>query len=236
MKLRLGIFVTAGLVILVGIIFYIGRDKNMFNSTFKANAVFKDIGGLEIGNHIRFSGINVGVVDGIQILTDTSVLVQMLVDQSVKPYIKTDAIVTIGSDGLMGDKNLAISQGTINGESVDDGHIFRTREPVDMDAMIGSLKNTGENAEIITSELAEILFKINNGDGTLARLISDSSFADDLSATMYNLKEGSEKLDENMEAAQKSFLLRGFFKKKKKEQEKLKEEAEKNAEDSLKKN
>ena len=236
MKLRLGIFVTAGLIILVGIIFYIGRDKNLFNSTFKANAVFKDIAGLEVGNHVRFSGINVGVVDGIQILTDTSVLVLLLVQNDVRDFIKKDSYVTIGSDGLMGDKNLVISQGAIDGEPVQNGHIFLTKEPVDMNEMIGSLKNTGENAEIITSELAEILFKINNGDGTLARLIADTSFADNLSATMYNLKEGSEKLDENMEAAQKSFLLRGFFKKKKKAQEKQKEEAEKNAQDSLKKN
>lgn len=221
MKFRLGIFVVCGLAILVGIIFYIGRDKNIFNSTFRANAVFREIGGLEVGNHIRFSGINVGVVEGISILTDTSVVVNLVIEQKVRRHIKRDALVSVGSDGLMGDKNLLISQGTIGGDAIEEGHLFRTREPIDMEALMVSLKNTGDNAEIITDQLAEIMFKVNNGNGTLSRLISDSTIADNLSSTVDNLKKGSAKLDQNMEAAQKSILLRGFFKnKKKKEQEK----------------
>lgn len=231
MKLKLGIFVIAGLVILAAIIFYIGKDKNLFRDTFHANAVFRDIGGLEVGNHVRFSGINVGVVNGIKILTDTSVVVDLLLESEVRDHIKKDAIVSIGSDGLMGDKNIAISQGSMDSESITDNHIFLTREPVDMEEMIFTLRNTGNNAEVITNELAEILYKVNHGKGTLSRLISDSSFADDMTETMENLKQGSEKLDENMKAAQKSFLLKGYFKKKKKaEEEKKKEEA-----DSLKK-
>jgi len=223
MKLKLGIFVVSGLLIVAAIIFFIGKDKKLFNDTFHAHAVFRDIGGLEVGNHVRFSGINVGVVEGIKILTDTSVLVELLIDSEVRNHIKRDAVVTVGSDGLMGDKNLVISQGSINSESVGTKHIFYTHEPVDMNQMILSLRNTGENAEIITDQLSEILFKINNGNGSLSRLINDSSFAEDMGATMTNLKKGSKKLDQNMEAAQKSVLLRGFFKKKKKDEEKKKD-------------
>lgn len=227
MKFKLGLFVVAGLLIFAVIVFYIGKDKNLFSETFHAHAVFRDVGGLEVGNHVRFSGINVGVVDGIRILTDTSILVTMIIESNVREHIKKGAMVTVGSDGLMGDKNLSISQGMINSEPVTENHIFLTTEPVNMDEMILKLRNTGENAEIITDQLAEILYKVNNGHGSLARLISDSTFADDMSATMRNLKKGSKKLDQNMEAAQKSILLRGFFKKKKKEEEKKKDEAEK---------
>jgi phospholipid/cholesterol/gamma-HCH transport system substrate-binding protein len=63
------------------------------------------------GNNVLFSGINVGTVSEIQLVTDTSVVVRLLIKRRTK-FIKSDAIASIGSDGLMGDKVLTISPGT----------------------------------------------------------------------------------------------------------------------------
>ncbi|HEY1213504.1 MAG TPA: hypothetical protein VGE93_07705, partial [Bryobacteraceae bacterium] len=60
--------------------------------------------------------------------------------------------------------------------------------------------------------------------GALGRLLRDTTLSDNISATMRNLKSGSKKLDENMEAAKHNFLLRGFFKKKEREKKKKEEE------------
>ncbi len=88
---------------------------------------------------------------------------------------------------------------------------------------------TLELAEVITDELATVLVSINEGEGTIGRLMNDEDIAQDLDATMENLRKSSKGLNENMEAAKNSFLLRGYFKKKAREREKQKRQLEKEA-------
>lgn len=233
-KLRLGIFVAGGLAIMLAVLFYLGKQKNLFNSTFQLTTVYKDIGGLQVGNHVRFSGINIGSVELIEILNDTSVRVEMIVSSDVRKFIKKDAVASVGSEGLMGDKVINISHGTVNSEPVEKGFMIRSTEPVNTEAILATLQSTGENAEIATGELAEILYKINNGNGTLSRLIADSTIAENLDQTISNLKTGSKNLNQNMEAAKKSILFRGYFKKKEREAEKKREEAEEQNEEEKK--
>jgi phospholipid/cholesterol/gamma-HCH transport system substrate-binding protein len=221
-KLRLGIFVASGLLILFSIIFFIGKQKNLFDDTFQMKAMFKNIGGVQVGNHVRFSGINIGVIDDIAILSDTSVQITMIVENKIKKFIKKDAIASVGSEGLMGDKLINIGHGTFNSEPVTNNFIIRTSEPIETDEILASLQVTGQNAEIVSNQLAEILLRVNNGNGTLSRLIRDTTIAENLNQTIINLKSGSKNLDQNMEAAKGSILLRGYFKKKQREAEKVK--------------
>src|SRR4051812_5732722 len=76
-QLKLGIFVSIGLAIFILGIFWIGKQKHLFNTTFSLSAVFTNISGLQVGNNVRFSGINVGTVDNVSIINDTSVRVIM---------------------------------------------------------------------------------------------------------------------------------------------------------------
>jgi phospholipid/cholesterol/gamma-HCH transport system substrate-binding protein len=52
---------------------------------------FKSVSGLEVGNNVRFSGINIGTVDEIELITDTSVLVALVIRKEFQQFIKTDA-------------------------------------------------------------------------------------------------------------------------------------------------
>jgi len=235
-KTRLGLFVAAALLLFMVGIFYIGRQKHMFNPVFTINSQFKNISGLEIGNNVRFSGINVGTVDNIQIVNDTTVKVTVIVDKEVQKFIKTDCFVAIGSEGLIGDKIVNITQGSDKAKSVTEGQYLPSIEPIETDEIIAGLKVTVGNAEIVSEQLADILYNINNGSGTLSKLIRDTTIADNIGETIINLKKSTKGLDENMEAAKHNILLRGYFKNKKKEKEKQKEQQkeqqeQKNAED-----
>jgi phospholipid/cholesterol/gamma-HCH transport system substrate-binding protein len=222
-KTGIGLFVITGLAILVAGIFYIGRQKHLFNPVIRLTTTFKNIGGLEIGNNVRFLGINVGTVDNIQIINDTTVLVHMIVDKDVQQFIKKDSHVHITSDGLIGDKIAQISPGTTNGALVREGQHLASVEPLETDAILENLDATGENAKIVSGELAEILYQVNNGNGIISRLIKDSTIADNVDHVIRNLKSSSRGLDENMEAAKHNIFFRGYFKnKKKKETEKEK--------------
>ncbi len=227
-KIRLGLFVVGGLVLFVLTIFIIGKQNNLFNSVIKVSTTFYNVSGLQVGNNVRFSGINVGTVGNIHIINDTTVRVEMYIKTSIQEFIKSDSEVAIGSEGLIGDKLLSISHGSTHAKMVKDGHSLVSSEPVDTDAIIASLEVTVMNAEVITMELAEIMQSINRGEGTLGRLIKDTTIADNLSKTMQNLKSSTKGLDENMNAAKENFLLRGYFKRKKRDARK-KEEAKQEA-------
>lgn len=236
---KLGMFVVLGLVMLIGTIYLIGKRQNMFGDTFHLKAQFKTVSGLKLGNNVRFSGINVGTVSNIALLTDTSVLVDVVIKKEVQKFIKQDALASIGSDGLMGDKVLTISPGLYDDSVVylpiKNSGLLATKSAVEMDDIMFSVKNSLENVDIITNELAEFTYKLNNGKGALSKLMTDEKFGKSLDATMNNLQASSKGLSENMEAAKHNFLLRGFFRKKEKAEIKKKEEAAKKLEEEKEK-
>jgi len=224
-NVRLGLFITGGIAILVFALFIIGKQKNLFDPVFKVNTTFYNVSGLQIGNNVRFSGINVGTVDNISIINDSTVKVELLVKKDVQRFIKSDCVVAIGSEGIIGDRILIITQGSFDAPLAKDGQNLASKEPVETDAIMQSLLVTANNAAIITTQLTEILMKINHGNGTLSRLIQDSTIAENLNQTIVNLKKSSRGLDENMTAAKSNFLFKGYFKNKKKIAQKKKDEA-----------
>lgn len=191
-KWKLGMFVTIGLLIFVVTIYYVGKQKNLFGSTFILRTNFKTVSGLKEGNNVRFSGINIGTINSIEIITDTSVMVNMVIKNEMKKFIRTDASASIGSDGLMGDKVLTIYPGTQAGTLVKDNDIILTRGAIEMEDIMKSIKTSVDNACIITDQLAQFTFKINNGNGMLTKLISDEEFAGSLKNTLVNLQTSSE--------------------------------------------
>jgi len=197
-KVRLGLFILGGLAFFVIAIFIIGKQQNLFNPVFKLTTTFYNVSGLQVGNNVRFTGINVGTVDNIKIINDSTVRVEMLIKKEVQQFIKSDCVVAIGSEGLIGDRLLIISQGGTNSPVVKEGQELPSSEPVETDAIMASLKVMAGNSEIVTKQLSEIMIKVNSGQGTLGKLIDDTTMAENINQTIANVKQGSEALDEAM--------------------------------------
>ena len=273
---KLGMFVVIGLVLFVGTIYFVGKQKNLFGSTFELYSKFNSVSGLAVGNNVRLSGINVGTVDDIDFLTDTTVVIKMVIKEEVRQYIKKDAFASISSDGLMGDKVLVISAGKNSTELVENNDYIKSKKAVEMDDLMVSVKKSVDNAAVITSELAQFSSSMNNGNGALSKLISDEEFGNSIKNTILNLensttefkrftvnmnngkgalsklvsdermgkvidsslinvKTATKGLNEVIEAAKHNFLLRGFFKKKQKEEDKKQDELDALEEAAMKK-
>ena len=230
-NIRLGVFVTFCLALLIGGIYFIGKSQQLFNNTFTINAVFKDINGLQIGNNVRLAGINVGVVDNLEIISDTSVKVELVIQENVRQFIKKDAKVVVGSDGLMGNKIVTITAGSKSTTSIKDNEFLLTVVPASVDEIIENLKATSENAAVITDGLATIIDNITEGRGTIGKLFMDTMFAENIDKSIVNIKQATGGLKENMDAASHNILLRGYFKRKAKAKEDAKEKAKEKAEE-----
>lgn len=224
-KIRLGLFITVGIALFVIAVFLIGRQKNLFNPVIRLTAIFHSVSGLQVGSNVRFSGIDVGTVDNITIQNDSTVQVGMLIRKNVQKFIKADCEAGIGSSGIIGDRILSITQGSMDAAIVKDGQQIASKEPIEMDTIMANLKETTDNAAIISKQVAETTTQINSGDGTLSRLIHDSVMAKNVNQTIINLRRSSKGLDENMDAAKDSFLLKGSFKRKAKAEQKIKNDA-----------
>ncbi len=247
-KVKIGMFVAIGLAVLFFGIFLIGNQKSMFSSTFNVYGVFKNVNGLQVGNNVRFAGINVGVVGDIAIETDSAVKVTLTLNNTVKKFIKKDSKMSIGSDGLMGDKLMVIAPGGgASTETVNDGEQLASVNPMDMDKLMAKLSKMGESAGSLIDNLSQIVAKVNSGKGSIGRLLNSDKLSRDLEGTvkqakttMANVHNTTSTLNEDLKAAQGNFLLKGFFNKKKKAakarqdsikkaQEKVQKEADKAA-------
>jgi len=223
-KMKIGVFTIIGIAILFLVIFLIGSQKNLFSSTYTVNGVFKNVGGLQLGNNVRLAGINVGVVDGINILTDTSVSVTLTINSNVQKFVKTDAKLAIGTDGFIGDKLVIISPGGATTTKIaENGQTLATVPPLDVDKLVARATTIIDNAATLTGDLSEIVSKINNGKGSIGRLLNNDKMAKDMESTvteakktMSSVKTSTGTLNEDLKAAQGNFLLKGFFKKKEK--------------------
>ncbi|HET6245082.1 MAG: MCE family protein [Bacteroidetes bacterium] len=221
-NIRLGILVSTGFILFIAGIYFIGQKENLFSSTFHISGIFKDVSGLQVGNNVRFSGINVGIIESIQQITDSTVKVDMVINENSRHFIKKNAKALIGSDGLMGNKIMLIIPGTPGEKELSDNDFIETSQPVNMDEILLNLKITSENAATITTDFAAIMANISKGNGTIGKLFMDTVFAKNLDQTIKNLQHGTKGFEENMDAAKNSFLLRGSLKRK--ERKELKEE------------
>jgi len=223
-KIKTGIFVIAGVVILALLIYLIGNQKNLFRSTIQLHIKYRTVSGLQEGSFVRFAGINVGSVDIIEIENDTTVRVDISIRKKVQKFIKVDSHASIASDGLMGDKLIQINPGHDTSAMVQENGTLLGVAPFDMEKVANKVENIVNNVDTLSGHLASIFGKVNNGHGTLGKLLNNEKLANDLQSTVNSAKStvktidsAADKFKDNMDAAKHNFLLKGFFKKKEKQ-------------------
>ena len=227
-KTKTGVFVAISMLLLLALIFLIGKQKNLFSSTFLVRANFKNIAGTKEGNYVRFAGINIGTVETINIINDTTVQLALSIEKKIQPYIKSDALASIGSDGLMGDKLILIAPGSDSAGVVKNGGMLRSANPLNVDKIMNNLSKISENATTLTEGLSDIVTKINQGKGTIGRLLANDQLAKKMETTnetASSITKTAKSVNENMQAVKSNFLLRGYFKKK--ERKRIKDSTEK---------
>lgn len=178
-NVQLGFFVLVGTSFLIAALYLIGNNRNLFSQTFQINATFYKVNGLMKGNNVRFSGIDVGTVRGVEIISDTSVQVTMVIENAAQKFIKKNAVAAVGTDGLMGNKLVNIDNATTASPPVEDWDIIKTRKPVETDQMLRTLDQTNENLSYITSDLKRITQRLNNNN-SLWSILMDTTAAENV--------------------------------------------------------
>lgn len=197
-KFQLGVFVLISSILFVTLIYFIGQGQNMFKKTYTLSTYFQNVNGLQRGNNVHYSGINIGVVSEVLMINDTTIKVSMGIDEKAFHHIKKNAIATIGSDGLVGNRIVNIVPGKGNATPVNNKDVIPSFSKIGADDILNTLSATNENAAILVADLLKITHSISNGKGTLGVLLNDTIMANDLKISVKNLKAASYRTSQSM--------------------------------------
>lgn len=184
---RLGIFVLSGLLFLVLLLYMIGKNENLFGSSFRLKAQFSNVQGLSKGSNVRYLGQQVGTVRSINILNDTAIEVVMLIKTSMKKYIRRNAVASIATDGLVGNKLVSIAPGNGTAPLVEAGDVLAVKKTFDTDEMLQTLGRTNEDITQIVSSLKTTASRINESK-VLWELLNDEQLPANIRSSLVNVR------------------------------------------------
>jgi phospholipid/cholesterol/gamma-HCH transport system substrate-binding protein len=132
LELAVGIFMIAGMVCLAYLTIKLGQLEVFGDKGYEIQAVFSSSGGLKTGSSVVIAGVEVGRVKKV-VLDDYQARVTMSIPLEVK--IQEDAIASIKTKGLIGEKYVEISPGGL--ENLEPGGVIRdTQPPIDIEQLI----------------------------------------------------------------------------------------------------
>jgi len=189
-NIKLGAFTLSGLSLLILLLYMIGRNQNMFGSNFTLSARFENVQGLKAGNNVRYAGIDVGTVKKVNILNDTLLEVIMIIDDKMKSIIRKNAIVSIGTDGLVGNKVVNIAASKQAAAIASDGDILASKKPIDTDEMLRTLYKTNNDIAVITDNLKTTVSRINSSSA-LWSVLNEKGLPQNLKLSAANIREAT---------------------------------------------
>lgn len=179
---KLGTMVLAGLVFLVMMLYIIGKNQNIFGSSITVVAVVEHVSGLVPGNEVRFQGINVGTVKSVDMLNDSTINVTLYVLNKMRPFIRKNALTTINTDGLMGNKIIQIVPQDGEAPPIEEGDILFEQAGVDPDRIFKALDVTSGQIAKTSQNLFEITERIKKSEG-IWKLMGDTTIGGELKST-----------------------------------------------------
>lgn len=197
-KISLGLFIILSTLFLITALYYIGNRQNLFGKTFRISAVFNNVNGLILGNNVRYSGINVGTVKTINMINDTTICVDMIIEDKFLKHIKKNAVAGISSDGLVGSMVINIAPKKENAPPLKPGDTIKSYSKISTNDMLETLNTTNDNMSLLTSDLLKITTSIKTGKGTLGMLINDSTIAMGLKNTISNIQTASKSASKSL--------------------------------------
>jgi phospholipid/cholesterol/gamma-HCH transport system substrate-binding protein len=167
----------------------------MFGSSFILHTTFNDVNGLTKGNNVRYSGIDVGTVENIDILNDTTIFIEMIIKTEMIKFIRKNSLASVGTDGLMGNKLVNITAGTSEVPTVNEYDTIASVRGVNTDAMLRTLEYTNQNVAFISLNLKAITENVNKSRGTLYTVLMDTTLALSFKNTLTNIEHVSNNLN-----------------------------------------
>ena len=187
-----GIFIFLGLAIFIVTVLTLGGQKKTFSKSITIKTVFDNISGLQKGNNIWFSGVKIGTVKKISFSGNSSVEVDMYIDEEASQYIRKNAKAKIGAEGFIGNRIVEIIPGSGNAPAVTDGDMIAAEKAINPEEIMATFQSNNKNLLNITEDFKVLSHNIVSGKGTVGKLMTDESLFNEFQTTMAMLKRSAQ--------------------------------------------
>lgn len=175
-QVRVGLFITAGITILCLSIFFLG-GSNFLKSQVYFKARFPQIQGLQNGSVISFTGIIVGNIETIDLLTEENIVeISMKIDAKYAQRFTEGSEVDIRTQGALGDKYIFVKPGSPQAKPLMANAIIPTMHSTDIIAVFNERGDQAVQIFDILNDLHRITQSVAS-ENQLGTLISNTNSA-----------------------------------------------------------
>jgi len=205
-----GLFVVASLAALLAMVVIVAQQEGLFQEYVTYRTIFKNVGGLKSGSEVHLAGVTVGNVLNTAINPEGNIVVTFQVLKKNSDRIREDSRSTIGFMGLLGDKSLDLTSGSLKKAPIPPDGLVVSVEPLDITQLLAqaapSLENLqkvisnlvsltddlaepGGDTKKILSEVRDIVAKVNSGKGSMGKMVNDPALYRDTAEAVAQLRK-----------------------------------------------
>src|SRR6266849_4104371 len=181
-ELRVGLFVMVGVVILAVAIFYV-TGADFLGAKYRLRTYLPEVEGLTVGAPVRLDGVEIGNVDAIRLAPtdpgkppdpERSIELVLRIAKRFQRDIRTDSTASLITEGLLGNRYVSIHRG-FTGAVLTEGKEVPGREEKAMKQIVERGAELAENLNTLSNVVREIVEGVQNGQGTLGKLVASDA-------------------------------------------------------------
>ena len=195
-QLKVGVIVLVSMALLTTLLFLMTKASGMsvFSKKMVVHTYFENSAGLKKGAEVQLQGVTIGEVKDVVISTDpkrklTPVEAIMKLDPKFDGSLHKDSKASLGTIGVLGDTIIDIDSQTATGPALEDGDELRTLETPSLTDVVKASQGTIESLNVILAKMDKIVDKLNNGEGSVGKLINDPQLYDKAASTVDQLNK-----------------------------------------------
>ncbi len=204
-KLKVGVVITVAVVLLLVTVFFAGGIGDLFISKVIIRAEIKDVKGLRRGAPVWVSGIEIGFVKNISLNSQYGTEVTMSIIESALPYIRTDSYANVITQGLLGDKYIELTGGSLEAGQIKPGSVIKGAAQLEVKDLVEASATSMAKVTEFVNKVDMILEHFEKSEGTVAKLLKDPALYDTLKQSTTTLLAILKELKES-EGSAKMFI------------------------------
>jgi phospholipid/cholesterol/gamma-HCH transport system substrate-binding protein len=185
-ELRVGVFVLAGLLILMVAIFYV-TGAGFLGPKYRLLTYLPEVDELQTGAPVTLDGIEIGNVESMRLTPHPedlqhNITLVLRIEKKYQDQIRSSSTASLVTEGLLGNRYVTITRG-ITGSVIPPNGVVPGSEQADMKAIVQRGADVVENLGVLSTQIGDIINKVNKGQGTIGKVINDSALYDHLNST-----------------------------------------------------
>lgn len=179
-KLKVGLVISIALALLLLAVFLAGGIEGLLSSKVAIKAQMRDVKGLRRDAPVWVSGIEIGYVKKISLSPEYGTVVTMEVDKSALPYIRSDSNATVLTQGLLGDKYVELSGGSLGAGQIKPGSMIKGVAQMEMKDLVEASAVSMSKVSDFVNRIDTMLERFEKSEGTVSKMLKDPALYNNL--------------------------------------------------------